>query len=169
MQSIRVFLALALLAPPLPAGGPRPAPPSRVGLPSSNWMEVAQTAKGTCIAVVGPDQIQRKVTLVSWSAQALTVSAGRDREFAYAREDVLRVGIYKRCKSSRAALYGALFGFTIGVLATAMIGGGICVDCAEGGTAVVGALAAGGAVAAASALVASRSSDQPARWIYERP
>lgn len=162
MRLIRMFLALLLLAPPAQPGDRAKA------LPSGDWKAAAQVVSGSCIAVVGSDQVQHKVKLVSWSEQGLTVFARRDQQAVFARDEVLRIGVYKRCNSSRAALYGAVFGFTIGFLATVIFAGGVCADCEDGGTGVVGAVAAGGAVAVASALVASRSSDQPARWIYEK-
>lgn len=163
MRPSRVFLALVLLlAPPAQSGGP-PDPP-----PASDWIAAAQVAAGKCIAVTGHDQVQHKLKLVAWSDEGLKVSDGRGRLVFYPKEQVRRIGVYRRCSSSLVSLYGALLGFTVGFGATAILAGGLCTDCSEGGTGVLGATAAGAAVAVVSALVAARSSDQPVRWIYEK-
>jgi hypothetical protein len=162
MRALRILLAILLLTAPVSARK-QDVPPS------PDWTSLARLPPGRCIAVMGPDQRLVKARLVRWSASEILLDAGRGGSISLPREQIRKVGLYRSCGSAKAASYGAIFGFSIGFGATAIGTGSLCLDCADGETGLLGALVVGATVGVISAIVAWRSSDQPARWVYQQP
>lgn len=159
MKTLRVTLACLLL---LPTSGVAQAPAE----PSADWAAVQALPSRACLLVVTTDQREWKGRLSGWDGAKLLLQVARRETLTFAPEDVQRLGAYKKCSSARSAFYGALFGFSIGFGAMAIGTQSLCVNCDAGETGLLGALIVGGVVGGLSAWVASRSSDQPVRWVY---
>jgi hypothetical protein len=159
MKALRLTLACLLL---LPSSGVAQAPPG----PTPDWSAVQALPSRACLLVVTTGQRQWKGRLTGWDGPKLLLQVARRATLLFPAEDVLRLGVYKKCSSARSAFYGALFGFSIGFGAMAIGTQSLCVNCEPGETGLLGALIVGGVVGGLSAWVASRSSDQPVRWVY---